>query len=214
MGFHSPSDLAVIEKAASAEQFIAQPALTSGRVGLGTCFGHGDAAFLCCASAKMLREKRHHAIPRQAGCIGIIDIRAPFVEKAVGGVVAVNLSWGTGFLQGGFQGIDHAGHAPVVLVGKVSLKGNADIDWIGKFLRRNTIETDGGRECGHMHGGGDGERATHAKTDGAHLTTDPLQVRRGAMNVLVRGAGKVEAIHHVARLVRVLRDTAVIKVGR
>jgi hypothetical protein len=65
-----------------------------------------------------------------------------------------------------------------------------------------------------MHGRGDGQRAAHAEAHARDLAAHAMEMVDGAANVLVRGAGKIQAVHQVAGLVGLLRDAALEQVGR
>lgn len=66
-----------------------------------------------------------------------------------------------------------------------------------------------------MHGGGDGQRAAHAEAHRGKLAAPhATQVIDGAANVLMRGAGEIQAVHQVAGLICVLRNAALEQVGR
>jgi hypothetical protein len=100
------------------------------------------------------------------------------------------------------------------LLAKCAWKGIRILGRVGEFLRRYAVEADRRREPRHMHGGGDGQRAAHAETHARHLAAHAMQMLNGAANVLVGGAGKIEAVHQVAGLVRILRDAALEQVRR
>jgi hypothetical protein len=96
----------------------------------------------------------------------------------------------------------------------MTLEGNPDVGRVGEFLGWDAVEAHAGREPRHMHGGADGQRPAHAETHRGNLAAEASQVVDRTTNVLVCGAGKIEAVHQVAGLVRLLRDAALVEVGR
>jgi hypothetical protein len=136
-------------------------------------------------------------------------LTAPLVEKGVVGLVAVKLWRIAGAAHGGVQRIDGGRRAPVVLVGEMPLEGNPDVGRVGKLLRWNAIEADPGGKIRHVHCGGNGQRAAHAKTHRRNLgASQCTQMIDRAANVLVGGSRKIQTVHQVIRLVGLLGHAA------
>ena len=161
-------------------------------------------------------KKTQRPLPGQDRASRIVDLTAPFVEESMIGIVAIQFRRRAFRAHGCLQRVNGSRRAPVVLARKVPLKRDADIRGIGKLPRRNAIEAHACGKLRHMHGGGDGQRAAHAETHGGHLaaTRQIAQVIDRAANVLVRGAGKIQAVHQVVGLVGLLRHAALEQIGR
>src|SRR5262249_34804052 len=65
-----------------------------------------------------------------------------------------------------------------------------------------------------MHGGGDCQRAAHAKPHDRDLAARALQVLRRAPQILMRGIRKIEIAHQMVRLVRHGGQPALVEVRR
>ena len=65
-----------------------------------------------------------------------------------------------------------------------------------------------------MHGRCNGERATHAVAHHADLATSARKVIHGSPDVLMCGVGEIEAVHHVAGFIGILRHSAFVQVRR
>ena len=94
------------------------------------------------------------------------------------------------------------------------LEGDRDAGGVGELGRRDAVEADRGRDLGHVHRGGDRQRAAHAEAHDAHARARRCQVPGSAPDVLVRRAREVEPRHQVVRLVGLLSDAALVQVGR
>src|SRR5438093_9486022 len=89
----------------------------------------------------MLVQKAEHARPRLLARLGVVDLRALLVEKAMLCVVAKQLIVRLGVFERCFERVHGLRRTPIILVGKMSLQWDSQVSRVSGFRRWNAIET-------------------------------------------------------------------------
>src|SRR5207249_5990210 len=112
---------------------------------------------------QMLVQKAEHARPRLLACLGVVDLGALLVEKAVLCVIAKQLIVRLGVFERGFERVHCLRRTPIVLIGKMPLQWDVQVSRVSGFCWWNTIETHAGVEFWDLDASDDSERPTHAE---------------------------------------------------
>src|SRR5437764_9984501 len=107
-------------------------------------------------------QEAAHTLPGLLARLGVVDLGALLIEKAVLRVVAEQLIVRPCCFEGRFERIDRRRRTPIVLVGKTALQWDGNVFRIGGFSGWNTIKTHRGIELWDLDPSDQGEGATHA----------------------------------------------------
>src|SRR5947209_18901265 len=125
----------------------------------------------------MLVQKPEHARPRLLTRLGVVDLGALLVEKAVLGVVAKQLIVRLGVFERGLERVHCLRRTPIVLVGKMPLHWDVQVSRVSGFCRWNTIETHTRVKLWDLDASNETQRPTHAHTHDCYVPTARLQVQ-------------------------------------
>src|SRR5262249_47119859 len=157
-------------------------------------------------------QEAARTLPGLLARLGVVDLGALLIKKAVLCVVAEQLIVRPGRFEGRFERVDRLRCTPVVLVGEMALQWDGEALRICSLSGWNTIKTHPGVELRDLDAGDDGQGATHTETHDGRPAPTGLQVLHGPTHVLFRGAYPVEPGHEMARFVRVGGDASFIKI--
>src|SRR5437764_4029505 len=108
-------------------------------------------------------QEAAHTLPGLLARLGVVDLGALLIEKAVLRIVAKQFIVRPCCFEGRFERIDRRRRTPIVLVGKMALQRDSNVLRIGGFNGWNTIKTHRGVEFWDLGPSDKGEGATHAE---------------------------------------------------
>src|SRR5262245_51084681 len=104
-------------------------------------------------------QKVAHTLPGLLARLGVVDLGALLIEKAVLRLIAEELIVRPCRFESGFKRIDRLRCTPIVLVGKMALQWDGKAFRVRSFSRWNTIKTHPGVEFWDLAPGDEGERS-------------------------------------------------------
>ena len=163
---------------------------------------------------QMLVQKAEQARPRLLAGLGVIDLGALLVEKAVLCVIAKQLIVRPGVFERGFECVHCLRRTPIVLVGKMSLQWDFHVSRVSGFRRWNAIETHARIKLWDLDASDDSERPAHAEAHDCYAPATGFQVLGSPAHVLFGSAYPVKSVHEVVGFVWLGRHPPVIQIRR